>query len=157
MALTQTQLDEAMKPVQFDSHSSVDPTNSVSAVTSPSILPSNSLAVSHGIGPPGPCRLDIHISHNLSAAENDRSLFFEKENHSNESFSHLEDCEAETAASAVAVAAISSDGVSTAQPDQHAYYPASCPWFSTFVNGPAHGYVWCFSFPGRHLIYVLEA
>ncbi|KAJ6678428.1 STRESS RESPONSE PROTEIN NST1-RELATED [Salix viminalis] len=151
MALTQTQLDEAMKPVQFDSHSSVDPTNSVSepslpsssllskdksfssavspinsllsgekfqfgAVTSPSILPSNSLAVSHGIGPPGPCRLDIHISHNLSAAENDRSLFFEKENHSNESFSHLEDCEAEAAASAVAVAAISSDGVSTAPP-----------------------------------------
>ncbi|KAJ6366882.1 hypothetical protein OIU77_003292 [Salix suchowensis] len=64
-----------------------------------------------GIGPPGPCRLDIHISHNLSAAENDRSLFFEKENHSNESFSHLEDCEAEAAASAVAVAAISSDEI----------------------------------------------
>ncbi|XP_073266492.1 uncharacterized protein [Populus alba] len=149
MALTQTQLDEAMKPVQFDSHSSVgDPTNSVSdpslpsssllskdksfssavspinsllagekiqfgAVTSPSILPSNSIPVTHGIGPPGPCRSDIHISHNLSSAENDRSLFFEKEKHSNESFSHLEDCEAEAeaAASAVAVAAISSDEI----------------------------------------------
>ncbi|KAF9678487.1 hypothetical protein SADUNF_Sadunf07G0040000 [Salix dunnii] len=146
MALTQTQLDEAMKPVQFDSHSSIDPTNSVSepnlpsssllskdksfssavspinsllsgekfqfgAVTSPSILPSNNLAVTHGIGPPGPCRLDIHISHNLSAVENDRSLFFEKEKHSNESFSHLEDCEAEAAASAVAAAAISSDEI----------------------------------------------
>ncbi|CAK7337659.1 unnamed protein product [Dovyalis caffra] len=149
MALTQTQLDEAMKPVQFDSHSSVgDPTNTVSepslpsssllskdksfssavspinsllagekiqfgAVTSPSILPSNSRAVSHGIGPPGPCRSDIHLSHNHSAAENDCSLFFEKEKHSNESCAHLEDCEAEAeaAASAVAVAAISSDEI----------------------------------------------
>ncbi|KAJ6736643.1 hypothetical protein OIU85_018784 [Salix viminalis] len=146
MTLAQTQLDEAMKPVQFDSHSSVgDPTNSVSepslpsssllckdksfssagspinsllagekiqfgAVTSP-ILPSNRQAVSHGIGPPSLCQSDIHISHNLSAAESDCSLFFEKEKPSNETCAHLEDCEAEAAASAVAVAAISSDEI----------------------------------------------
>ncbi|KDP31924.1 hypothetical protein JCGZ_12385 [Jatropha curcas] len=149
MALTQTQLDEAMKPAQFDSHSSVgDPSKSVSesslpassiltkdksfsstaspinsllagekiqfgAVTSPTILPSSSRAVSHGIGPPGPCRSDIQISHNLSAAESDCSLFFEKEKHSDESCAHLVDCEAEAeaAASAIAVAAISSDEI----------------------------------------------
>ncbi|KAF9682368.1 hypothetical protein SADUNF_Sadunf05G0101700 [Salix dunnii] len=176
MTLAQTQLEEAMKPVQFDSHSSVgDPSNSVSepslpsssllckdksfssagspinsllagekiqfgghllscelvfdlkydywpyfeiydvplysgAVTSP-ILPSNRQAVSHGIDPPGLCQSDIDISHNLSAAENDCSLFFEKEKPSNESCAHLEDCEAEAAASAVAVAAISSDEI----------------------------------------------
>ncbi|KAJ6398568.1 hypothetical protein OIU77_019365 [Salix suchowensis] len=146
MTLAQTQLDEAMKPVQFDSHSSVgDPTNSVSepsvpsssllckdksfssagspinsllagekiqfgAVTSP-ILPSNRQAVSHGIGPPSLCQSDIHISHNLSASESDCSLFFEKEKPSNETCAHLEDCEAEAAASAVAVAAISSDEI----------------------------------------------
>ncbi|KAJ6682008.1 STRESS RESPONSE PROTEIN NST1-RELATED [Salix koriyanagi] len=176
MTLAQTQLDEAMKPVQFDSHSSVgDPSNSVSepsvpsssllckdksfssagspinsllagekiqfgghllscelvfdlkiyywpyfeiydvplysgAVTSP-ILPSNRQAVSHGIGPPSLCQSDIHISHNLSAAESDCSLFFEKEKPSNETCAHLEDCEAEAAASAVAVAAISSDEI----------------------------------------------
>ena len=84
------------------------------AVTSP-ILPSNRRAVSHGIGPPGLCQSDIHISHNLSAAKKDCSLFFEKEKHSNESCAHLEDCEAkaeaEAAASAVAVAAISSDEI----------------------------------------------
>lgn len=39
MALTQTQLDEAMNPVQFDSHSSIDPTNSVCEAS----LPSSSL------------------------------------------------------------------------------------------------------------------
>lgn len=83
------------------------------AVTSPTILPPCSRAVSHGIGPPGPCRSDIQIPHNLSAAENDCSLFFEKEKHSNESCANLEDCEAEAeaAASAVAVAAISNDEI----------------------------------------------
>ena len=40
MALTQTQLDEAMKPAQFDSHSSVgDPSKSVGE----SSLPSSSI------------------------------------------------------------------------------------------------------------------
>ena len=77
------------------------------AVTSPTILPPSSRAVSLGIGPPGPCRSDIQIPHNLPGAENDCSLFFEKEKHTPESCAHLEDCEAEAeaAASAVAVAA----------------------------------------------------
>ncbi|KAL5754914.1 hypothetical protein ACOSP7_023134 [Xanthoceras sorbifolium] len=149
MALTQTQLDEAMNPAQFDSRVSVkDHTSSVGepgmpsssilskdksfsstaspinsllagekiqfgAVTSPTVLPPSTRAVSHGIGPPGPCRPDIQIPHNISAAENDCTLFFDKEKHSNESCVNLEDCEAEAeaAASAIAVAAISSDEV----------------------------------------------
>ncbi|KAI9198099.1 hypothetical protein LWI28_010106 [Acer negundo] len=149
MALTQTQLDEAMNPAQFDSRVSVkDHTSSVGdpgmpsssilskdksfsstaspinsllagekiqfgAVTSPTVLPPSTRAVSHGIGPPGPCRPEIQIPHNISAAENDCNLFFDKEKHSNESCVNLEDCEAEAeaAASAIAVAAISSDEV----------------------------------------------
>ncbi|XP_022739914.1 uncharacterized protein LOC111292004 isoform X2 [Durio zibethinus] len=149
MALTQTQLDDAMKPVQFDtcapigertssvadpsmpsssillkdkSFSSVaSPVNSLlagekiklGAVTSSTVLPPSSRAVSHGIGPPGPSRSEIQTPHNLSATENDCSLFFEKEKHSNESCVYLEDCEAEAeaAASAVAVAAITSDEI----------------------------------------------
>uniref|UniRef100_A0A2P2M5N5 Uncharacterized protein n=1 Tax=Rhizophora mucronata TaxID=61149 RepID=A0A2P2M5N5_RHIMU len=149
MSLTQTQLEEAMKPVQFDPHSSVgDTNNSVNepslpsssilakeksfastpspinsllagekiqfgAVTSPTVLPPSSRVVSHGIGPPGPSRSDVQISHTLSAADSRCSLFFEKNKHSKESSAHLEDCEAEAeaAASAVAVAAISSDEI----------------------------------------------
>lgn len=149
MPLTQTQLDEAMKPEQFDSHSSVgDQNSSVSkptmpsssilakdksfssaaspinsllagekiqfgAVTSPTILPPSNRAVSLGIGPPGPCRSDIQLSHNLPGAENDCSLFFEKEKCASDPCDRLEDCEAEAeaAASAVAVAAISSDEI----------------------------------------------
>ncbi|XP_065874928.1 uncharacterized protein [Euphorbia lathyris] len=145
MALTQSQLDDAMKPAQVDSNSSIgDPSKSVGdsasilikeksfssaaspinsllagekiqfgAVTSPTILPPTSRALCHGIGPPGPCRADIQISHNLASAENDCSLFFEKEKRSNETCAHLVDCEAEAeaAASAIAVAAISSDEI----------------------------------------------
>ena len=83
------------------------------AVTSPTILPPSSRAVSLGIGPPGPCRSDIQIPHNLPGAENDCSLFFEKEKHTPDSCAHLEDseAEAEAAASAVAVAAISNDEI----------------------------------------------
>ncbi|KAJ9177249.1 hypothetical protein P3X46_012486 [Hevea brasiliensis] len=146
MALTQNQLDEAMKPAQFDAHPSIgDPSKSVGesslpsssmlakdksfssavspinsllagekiqfgAVTSPTVLPPSSHAVSHGIGPPGPCRSDIQISLNLSSAENNCSLFFEKEKPSDEC-AHLVDCEAEAAASAIAVAAIGSDEI----------------------------------------------
>ncbi|KAK9948900.1 hypothetical protein M0R45_004453 [Rubus argutus] len=125
MSLTQTQLDDAMKPGHFDSHAAVEslttsvssmssssivtkdksfssaanPINSLlagekiqfGAVTSPTILPSSSRAVPHGIGPPGPSRSEIQLTKNLSAAENDS--------------------EAEAAASAVAVAAISSDEI----------------------------------------------
>ncbi|KAK7263127.1 hypothetical protein RJT34_30712 [Clitoria ternatea] len=151
MALTQTQLDEAMKPQQFDSQASVGnipgavnesnlPTSSIltkektfssaaspinsllagekiqfGAVTSPTVLPSSSRAVSHGIGPPRSSRSDMQISHSLTGSDNDCSLFFDKEKHGNESHGHLEDCdaeaEAEAAASAVAVAAISSDEI----------------------------------------------
>ncbi|XP_022751278.1 uncharacterized protein LOC111299986 isoform X2 [Durio zibethinus] len=148
MTLTQTQLDDAMKPVQFDicapigDHtgsvtdpsmpssillkdssfsSAASPINSLlagqkiqfGAVTSPTVLPPISRAISHGIGPPGPSRSDIQIPHNLSAAENDCTLFFGKEKHSSESCVLLEDCEAEAeaAASAVAVAAITSDEI----------------------------------------------
>ncbi|KAG8642621.1 uncharacterized protein LOC110627283 isoform X2 [Manihot esculenta] len=146
MALTQNQLDEAMKPAQFDTHSSVgDPSKSVGesslpsssilakdksfasavspinsllagekiqfgAVTSPTILPPSSRVVSHVMGPPGPCRSDIQISLNLSAPENDCSLFFEKEKCADDC-ARLVDCEAEAAASAIAVAAINSDEI----------------------------------------------
>ncbi|KAK9285011.1 hypothetical protein L1049_024193 [Liquidambar formosana] len=150
MALTQSQLDEAMKPARFDTHvpsigdhatsvsepsipsssiltkdksfsSTASPINSLlagekiqfGAVTSPTILPPSSRAVSHGIGPPGSCRSEIQMPHNLPAADNNCTLFFEKEKHPNESCVHLEDseAEAEAAASAVAVAAISSDEI----------------------------------------------
>ncbi|XP_014508568.1 uncharacterized protein LOC106768126 isoform X1 [Vigna radiata var. radiata] len=151
MALTQKQLDEAMKPQQFDSQASVasitgavneaslpsssiltkektfssaaSPINSLlagekiqfGAVTSPTILPSSSRVVSHGIGPPRSSRSDMQITHNLTGSDNDCSLFFDKEKHGNKSHGHLEDCdaeaEAEAAASAVAVAAISSDEI----------------------------------------------
>ncbi|KAK8321098.1 hypothetical protein V6Z12_A12G080400 [Gossypium hirsutum] len=148
MTLTQTQLDDAMKPVQFDTcppirdrNSSVtnpsmpppssillkdksfsnatSPINSLlagekiqfGAVTSPTVIPPSSRAVSHGIGPPGSSRSEIQIPCNLSAAKKDCALFFEKEEHANESCVHMEDCEAEAAASAVAVAAISSDEI----------------------------------------------
>ncbi|KAF2295216.1 hypothetical protein GH714_032174 [Hevea brasiliensis] len=128
MALTQKQLNEALKPAQFDSHSSVgDTSKSVGESSLPpsSILtkdktfssaasPINSLLAGEKIQF-GPCRSDIQISHDLSAAENDCSLFFEKEKHSKESCAHLVDCEAEAeaeaAASAIAVAAISSDEI----------------------------------------------
>ncbi|KAL2646844.1 hypothetical protein AAZV13_05G079300 [Glycine max] len=85
------------------------------AVTSPTVLPSNSRVVSHGIGPPRSSRSDMQMSHNLTGSDNDCSLFFDKEKHGNETHGHLEDCdaeaEAEAAASAVAVAAISSDEI----------------------------------------------
>jgi len=85
------------------------------AVTSPTILPSSSRVVSHGIGPPRSSRSDMQMTHNLAGSDNDCSLFFDKEKHSNKSHGHLEDCdaeaEAEAAASAVAVAAISSDEI----------------------------------------------
>ncbi|KAK7267101.1 hypothetical protein RIF29_19765 [Crotalaria pallida] len=151
MALTQTQLDEAMKPQQFHSRASVGdlkgaandprlPTSSIltkektfssvpspinsllvgekiqfGAVTSPTVLPSSSHSVSHGIGPPHSSRSDMQISRTVDLSDNDSSIFFDKEKHSNESHGHLEDFEAEAqaeaAASAVAAAAISCDEV----------------------------------------------
>ncbi|KAK8685942.1 hypothetical protein V6N13_124973 [Hibiscus sabdariffa] len=77
------------------------------AVTSPTVLPSGVCIVSHGIGPLGSSRSEIQISHNVSAAENDCTFFFEKKIHSNESC----EAEAEAAASALAVGAITSDKI----------------------------------------------
>lgn len=53
------------------------------------------------------------MSRNLSAAEKDNSLFYEKEKHPSDSCVTLQDseAEAEAAASAIAVAAISSDEI----------------------------------------------
>lgn len=83
------------------------------AVTSPTVLPPSSHALSHGIGPPNSCLPDVQVSHKLSAAEDGCNIFFEKDKNSGEPCVHLEDseAEAEAAASAVAVAAISSDEV----------------------------------------------
>ncbi|OIV92879.1 hypothetical protein TanjilG_01013 [Lupinus angustifolius] len=147
MALTQTQLDEAMKPQQFNSQtplgdlnsavnesnlptssiltkgktfsSASSPINSLlagekiqfGAVTSPTVLPSSRRSVSRGIGPRHSSRSDGQVSHNLDGSENDSSPFFNKEKHNNESHGQLEDCEAEAAASSVAVAAISNDDI----------------------------------------------
>ncbi|XP_020269140.1 uncharacterized protein LOC109844497 [Asparagus officinalis] len=144
MALTQSQLDEAMKPVQFDSlvtssstislepskpstsimapekpfPPSSSPLNSLlageriqfGAVTSPTILPPVSRAISNGIGPPGSSRSDV-TKDALSDTNNDSTIFFDKDKHPDESRPHLEDpeSEAEAAASAVAVAAISNN------------------------------------------------
>ncbi|XAR57797.1 hypothetical protein NMG60_11026063 [Bertholletia excelsa] len=107
----------SMMPKEKSFSSAASPINSLlageriqfGAVTSPTVLPEHNSAVSHGIGAPGSYRSEIQISHNLSAAESDTTLFFEKDKLQNEVC--LEDCEAEAeaAASAVAVAAISSD------------------------------------------------
>ncbi|KAJ6806245.1 uncharacterized protein M6B38_175225 [Iris pallida] len=138
MALTQSQLDDAMKPVVFDSHVtsslSIEPTKSSTpimaqekpfppsacplnsllageriqfgAVTSPTILPPISRAVSNGIGPPDSSRSDVSKEHSLTAINKDCTMLFDKERHTDESCTQLEDPEAEAAASAVAVAAI---------------------------------------------------
>lgn len=149
MSLTQSQLDEAMKPAKFDAHVSVgessftvtessvpltsisakdksfssaaSPINSLlagekiqfGAVTSPTVLPPSSHALSHGIGPPNSCLPDVQVSHKLPGAEDGCNIFFEKDKNSGEPCVHLEDseAEAEAAASAVAVAAISSDEI----------------------------------------------
>ncbi|GMH14779.1 hypothetical protein Nepgr_016620 [Nepenthes gracilis] len=79
------------------------------AVTSPTILPPSSCAVSIGIGPPGPSCSVLQVPQNMSISENDHVLLFEKAKHSSVSCVHLEDCEA--AASAVVVAAIGNDEV----------------------------------------------
>ncbi|KAL4019875.1 hypothetical protein IC575_018637 [Cucumis melo] len=134
IALTQTQLDEAMKPAQFDLHPPAGDTNVPSpsilamdrsyssaanpissllagekiqfgAVTSPTVLPPGSCSTLLGIGTPtGLCHSDISIPHKLSGAENDCHLFFEKEKHRPESCTHIEDSEAEAEAAASAVA-----------------------------------------------------
>ncbi|CAI0553585.1 unnamed protein product [Linum tenue] len=104
------------KEKPFPSSSAASPINSLlagekiqfGAVTSPTVLPPSS----RGILPPVPSLSDIQLSHNLSAGENNCSLFFEKEKHSSsETCARLDECEAEAeaAASAVAVAAISND------------------------------------------------
>ncbi|KAJ6846961.1 uncharacterized protein M6B38_284140 [Iris pallida] len=144
MALTQSQLDDAMKPVLFDSNvtssisleptksstsimaqekksfpTSASPLNSLlageriqfGAVTSPTILPPISRAISNGIAPPGSSRSDVSKDHSITAINNDCTMFFDKQRNPNESCTQLEDpeAEAEAAASAVAVAAITNN------------------------------------------------
>ncbi|GAB2259855.1 hypothetical protein Droror1_Dr00010710 [Drosera rotundifolia] len=141
MPLTQTQLDEAMKPAHYELPGSVnDPSISCSAlgkdiafstaaspinsllagekiqfgaVTSPTILPPTSRSVSHGISAPGPYQSDHRVSRKIADSKNEYALQFEKDKQPNDPSVHLEDCEAEAAAaaSAVAAAAISSDEV----------------------------------------------
>jgi len=79
------------------------------AVTSPTILPPVSRAVSNGIGPAASSRSDV--SKDNSTATNNVTMFFDKDEHPDESHTNLEDpeAEAEAAASAVAVAAISNN------------------------------------------------
>ncbi|XP_004301560.1 PREDICTED: uncharacterized protein LOC101306533 [Fragaria vesca subsp. vesca] len=121
MSLTQTQLDDAMKPGHFDSRAAVESlTTSVSSMSSSSILakdklfssaanPINSLLAGEKI------QFGAVTSPTIlpSTTENDCNLLFEKEKHPTESSGQLEDseAEAEAAASAVAVAAISSDEI----------------------------------------------
>ncbi|XP_026440828.1 uncharacterized protein LOC113339821 isoform X3 [Papaver somniferum] len=145
----QTQLDDAMNTARFDSHvpsigdlskpsssilsqeksysSTASPLSSLlagekiqfGAVTSPTILPSSSRAISSDLGPPDSSRPDSSVDRTLSAVESDRS-FFEKEQCSDKSCARLDDpeaeAEAEAAASAVAVAAIGSDEIVGASP-----------------------------------------
>ncbi|KAL6608003.1 hypothetical protein ACP70R_041066 [Stipagrostis hirtigluma subsp. patula] len=137
MPLTQTQLEEAMRPAKFEQQagsafslesnstektfpSSASPINSLlagekiqfGAVTSPTVLPPVSRTVSSGLGAPGSCRPDMKTDHSLPSDKSGSDVFFEKEKASSkEPCPNAEDAEAEAeaAASAVAVAAISTD------------------------------------------------
>ncbi|CAM8992814.1 unnamed protein product [Rhodiola kirilowii] len=146
MPLTQSQLDDAMKPVQFDAHgsssgkpsgsigipvsyssgtmkdkpfsSSASPVNSLlagkkiqfGAVTSPTILPPSSRAVSQGIGSLGSARLE-QVSHELSASGNTCSFFNGSEKRPEEP-TRLEVSKSEAAApSAVAVVTTATNDV----------------------------------------------
>uniref|UniRef100_A0A7N0T9R3 Uncharacterized protein n=1 Tax=Kalanchoe fedtschenkoi TaxID=63787 RepID=A0A7N0T9R3_KALFE len=82
------------------------------AVTSPTIIPPSSRAVSQGIGSLGSGRSD-QVSHELDASKNVGPLFNENEKLPKEPSSHMElsESDAEAAASAVAVAAITADDV----------------------------------------------
>ncbi|KAK4746166.1 hypothetical protein SAY87_012478 [Trapa incisa] len=140
IALTQSQFDESMKPVNFDSCISVRdhiiPSSSIlvkdrqfslaaasisslvdgekiqfGAVTSPTVLPPSTHLDSHGIESAGSCQLDIQMANTITAGESNCSIFLKEM--SDESRAHFEDreAEAEAAASAVAVAAISNDEI----------------------------------------------
>ncbi|XP_059293651.1 uncharacterized protein LOC132046866 isoform X1 [Lycium ferocissimum] len=160
MALSQSQLEEAMNPARFEAHaasvgahggtvtepilqsssiltkdksfsSAASPINSLlagekiqfGAVTSPTVLHTSSRVVSHGIGAPGSNRSEVQISRNISPDESECTLFFEKDKRANDPCLNVQDkrandpclnvqdSEAEAAASAVAVAAISSDEI----------------------------------------------
>ncbi|OIV94717.1 hypothetical protein TanjilG_06180 [Lupinus angustifolius] len=98
MALTQTQLDEAMKAQQFDSHASV---GELKSAVSNSCLPTSSILSKEKASPSASSPIN-----SLLVGE---KIEFEK--YKNESHGQLEGCEAEAAASAVAVAAISNDEI----------------------------------------------
>ncbi|XP_010547516.1 PREDICTED: uncharacterized protein LOC104819234 [Tarenaya hassleriana] len=125
MALTQSQLDEAMKPISFDSCvSAEDCANSISepSPSSTSVLLKNN-AFPTGTNPINSLLAGEKIQFGAVTSssvlppsgrtENDCSLFLEKDKHLNPSSGHMEVCEAEAeaAASAIAVAAITSEEV----------------------------------------------
>ncbi|XP_010503707.1 PREDICTED: uncharacterized protein LOC104780867 isoform X2 [Camelina sativa] len=125
MALTQSQLDEAMKPVSLLSCVSVE--NGANRISEPSptpvsVVPKNSTFSSSTIPinsllAEGKIQFGAVTSSTVippcgGRTENDSSLYFEKDNkHCNPSSTGMEICEAEAeaAASAIAVAAITND------------------------------------------------
>ncbi|XP_047315526.1 uncharacterized protein LOC124919346 [Impatiens glandulifera] len=134
LSLTQTQLDDAMKPHKYEpsvtsimDHGSVDsdvakkdkisssatnPINSLlagekiqfGAVTSPSILLPINRVVKHGSGAPGPSRPDIKITQNVAAAKNNTAALFNKDKHPNKPCTNVDVAEAEAEAAGSAVA-----------------------------------------------------
>ncbi|KAL1216360.1 hypothetical protein V5N11_006398 [Cardamine amara subsp. amara] len=125
MALTQSQLDEAMKPVSLLSSVSVENgANRISepSSTSTSVVPKKN-TFSSGTSPINSLLAEGKIQFGAVTSstvippcggrtENDSSLYFEKDNkHRNPSSTGMEICEveAEAAASAIAVAAITND------------------------------------------------
>ncbi|XP_015168896.1 uncharacterized protein [Solanum tuberosum] len=122
MALSQSQLEEAMSPARFEAHAASVGAHS-SAVTEP-ILPSSSIltkdkSFSSAASPINSLLAgekiqfgsEVQISRNISPDESDCTLFFEKDKRANDPCLNVQDSEAEAAASAVAVAAISSDEI----------------------------------------------
>ncbi|KFK40708.1 hypothetical protein AALP_AA2G031000 [Arabis alpina] len=127
MALTQSQLDEAMKPVSL-LHSCVTVENGANRISEPnptstSVVPKIKTFPS-GTSPiksllaEGKIQFGAVTSSTVippcgGRTENDSSLYFEKDNkHRNPSSDGMEICEAEAAASAIAVAAITNDETS---------------------------------------------
>ncbi|CDY30590.1 BnaAnng03650D [Brassica napus] len=119
MALTQSQLDEAMKPASLLSCVSVE--NGVNRISEPNPKSTSSVAPSKNNTFPSPVNSllaegKIQFGAVTSSSvippcgENNTSLYFEKDR--TPSSSGMEICEAEAAASAIAVAAITSDETS---------------------------------------------
>ncbi|KAL0714015.1 hypothetical protein Bca4012_020993 [Brassica carinata] len=117
MALTQSQLDEAMKPASLLSCVSVE--NGVNRISEPnpksaSVAPKNNTFASpvKSVLAEGKIQFGAVTSSSVipPCGENNTSLYFEKDR--TPSSTGIEICEAEAAASAIAVAAITSDETS---------------------------------------------